>query len=87
MIPKIIHYCWFSGDDYPLLIQRCIESWHKVLPDYEFKRWDSQNTKMDIPYAKKAFSEKKWAFLTDYIRMKASKNVQIALGKYFNFSF
>ena len=23
----------------------------------------------------------------DYIRMKASKNVQIALGKYFNFSF
>ena len=71
MIPKIIHYCWFSSDDYPLLIQRCIESWHKVLPDYEFKRWDSQNTKMDIPYAKKAFSEKKWAFLTDYIRMRA----------------
>ncbi len=71
MIPKIIHYCWFSGDAYPLLIQRCIESWHNILPDYEFKRWDSQNTIIEVPFAKKAFAEKKWAFLTDYIRMKA----------------
>lgn len=70
MIPKVIHYCWFSGDDYPLLIQRCIESWHKILPDYVFKRWDSQNTIIEVPFAKKAFAERKWAFLTDYIRMK-----------------
>ena len=27
------------------------------------------------------------AEILDYIKMKASKNVQIALGKYFNFSF
>ncbi|MBO7583939.1 MAG: hypothetical protein J6T20_09110 [Treponema sp.] len=27
------------------------------------------------------------AEILDYIKMNASKNVQIALGKYFNFSF
>lgn len=71
MIPKTIHYCWFSGDPYPKLIAECIESWHKVLPDYTFKKWDADNTDFDIPFAKKAFAEKKWAFLTDYIRFKA----------------
>ena len=24
MIPKIIHYCWMSGDAYPEKIKKCI---------------------------------------------------------------
>lgn len=27
MIPKIIHYCWFSGEEKPIFIQKCIKSW------------------------------------------------------------
>ena len=26
MIPKIIHYCWLSGDEFPDLIKKCVES-------------------------------------------------------------
>lgn len=35
MIPKIIHYCWLSGDAYPEDVKACMESWKKHLPDYE----------------------------------------------------
>ena len=45
MIPKIVHYCWFSGEPYPVEIQRCIDSWHKYLPDYEFRLWDMNAVK------------------------------------------
>ena len=34
MIPKIIHLCWLSGEEYPQDIKTCLESWHKYLPDY-----------------------------------------------------
>ena len=42
MIPKIIHICWFSGDKYPVEIKRCMDTWRKVLPDYEIKVWDAE---------------------------------------------
>jgi len=40
MIPKIIHYCWLSNDQFPEDIQVCIDSWKNKLPNYEFKLWD-----------------------------------------------
>ena len=40
MIPKIIHYCWFGRGPMPELAIRCIESWHKYMPDYEYKLWN-----------------------------------------------
>ena len=42
-IPKTIHYCWFGKNDLPPLVKKCIKSWHKYLPDYEFKLWDEQS--------------------------------------------
>lgn len=41
MIPKIIHFCWMSGDAYPEKIKKCIESWKQKLPDYEIWLWDT----------------------------------------------
>lgn len=70
MIPKVIHYCWFSGDEYPSIIKKSIRSWKKILKGYAFKKWDASNTLFDNAFARKAFKEKKWAFLTDYIRFK-----------------
>jgi len=72
MIPKIIHYCWFSGDPYPEKVKKCIQSWKDNLPDYELRLWDMQCFDMNsIPFVKEAISVKKWAFAADYIRLYA----------------
>lgn len=46
MIPKIIHYCCLSEDNYPDLIKSCLKSWKTKLPDYEFVLWD--RNKFDV---------------------------------------
>lgn len=72
MIPKVIHYCWLSDDPYPKEIQRCINSWKKYLPDYEFIKWDfSRISKSDFKWVSDAFDNKKYAFAADYIRVYA----------------
>lgn len=72
MIPKIIHYTWFSGESFPVKIQECINSWKKNLPDYSFKLWDlSAIRDIDSVFLKEALSEKKWAYAADYVRLYA----------------
>ena len=72
MIPKIIHYCWFSGDKKPESIQHCIDSWKRVMPDYEIRCWGPDSFDFDsIPFVKEAFEARKWAFVADYIRQYA----------------
>lgn len=64
MIPKIIHYTWFSGDPFPELIQECIDSWKKWMPDYDFKLWDMASVHdIDSVFLKEALKERKWACL------------------------
>lgn len=72
MIPKIIHYCWFGGNQLPELAKYCLESWNKYCPDYEIVRWDESNFDLNENiYVKEAYEQKKWAFVTDYVRLKA----------------
>lgn len=71
MIPKIIHYCWLSNEEYPEVVEKCIKSWHKKLPDYKFIKWTAEN--FDIHsnlFCKEAYENKKYAFASDYIRLK-----------------
>lgn len=69
MIPKIIHYCWFGGNEKSPLIKRCIESWKIFCPDYEIKEWNESNFDVNCnAYVKKAYEMKKWAFVADYAR-------------------
>lgn len=71
MIPKIIHYCWFGGNPLPTDVKRCIESWKKMCPDYEIKRWDESNFDVNAhPFTKAAYEAKAWAFVSDYARLK-----------------
>ena len=71
-IPKKIHYCWLSGDPYPVQIRKCIDSWHEHMPDYEFKLWDMNSFDVDsVPYVREAVEKRKWAFASDYIRLWA----------------
>lgn len=72
MIPKIIHYCWFGKGQMPELALKCIESWHKYMPDYEYKLWSEENFDVNsVPYTKEAYQAKKYAFVSDYVRLFA----------------
>ena len=72
MIPKVIHYCWFGRNTLPKLAEKCIESWKKYLPDYEIKEWNEDNFDLNLyPYAREAYDNKKYAFVTDVVRLYA----------------
>lgn len=71
MIPKIIHYCWFGGNPLPEDAKRYIATWKKYCPDYEIREWNEHN--FDVTqntYCYEAYKAKKWAFVTDYVRLK-----------------
>ncbi len=75
MIPKIIHYCWFGRGKMPELANRCIASWKKYLPEYEYKLWNEDSFDINsVPYVKEAYEARKFAFVTDYIRLWALYN-------------
>ena len=75
MIPKIIHLCWLSGDKFPPLIQKCIDSWKLHLPDYEIWLWDTKRFDVNsVLWTKQAFECKKYAFAADFIRLYALYN-------------
>lgn len=75
MIPKIIHYCWLSKDPIPEFLQKCMDSWKKFLPDYEFICWNFERfDKESSLWVKQAFECKKYAFAADYIRLYALYN-------------
>lgn len=73
MIPKLIHYSWFSGDPFPEETARYIAGWKKLLPDYEFILWDMSRLKAEIDsdFVKEALANRKWAFAADYTRLFA----------------
>ena len=43
MIPKIIHYCWLGDNPLPNLEQQCLASWHRFMPDWEYKWWNEDS--------------------------------------------
>ena len=71
-IPKIIHYCWFGRNSKPELALKCIQSWKKYCPDYLIKECNEDNFDIHSAplYVQKAYEHKKWAFVTDYVRLK-----------------
>lgn len=104
MIPKVIHYCWFGRGEMPELVQKCIASWHKHMPDWEYRLWTEDSLKpiLNMPtpnpslkgrgqnplnnppisrdddwleympaYVKEAYAAKKYAFVSDYVRLWA----------------
>ena len=71
MIPKKIHYCWFGGNPKPKLAEKCIASWKRYCPDWEIIEWNESN--FDVHqngYTSMCIEQKKYAFLSDYVRLK-----------------
>ncbi len=55
----------------PELALKCIESWHKHMPDWDYKMWNEDNFDVDsTPYTKEAYEAGKFAFVSDYVRLK-----------------
>lgn len=73
MIPKLIHYSWFSGDPFPEETSRYIAGWKELLPGYEFMLWDMARLReeIDSDFVNEALSQRKWAFAADYTRLFA----------------
>lgn len=75
MIPKKIHYCWFGQGELPELALKCIDSWKEFLPEYELVLWNEENFDINInDFVKEAYESKKYAFVTDYVRLFALYN-------------
>lgn len=71
-IPKIIHFCWFGGQQKPSKVQKCIDSWYKYLSDYEFMEWNESNFDVNCnEYVKQAYENRKFAYVSDVARIKA----------------
>lgn len=74
-IPKVIHYCWFGRGEKPELAKKCIESWKKYCSDYILKEWNEDNFDINSnKYVKQAYENRKFAFVTDYVRLYALYN-------------
>lgn len=70
-IPKIIHYCWFGTNKMSALQLMCLETWKLHLPDYELRLWNEINVDLSHPFINFAYNNKKWAYVSDYVRLKA----------------
>lgn len=72
MIPRIVHYCWLSGDPIPKNLQKCMATWKAMLPGWEFRLWDKSRFNLNsVEWVRQAYEARKYAFAADYIRQYA----------------
>lgn len=72
VIPHIVHYCWFGNNPIPDNYKSYIESWHRFLPEWKFMEWNENNCNVRLnAFVREAYYMKKYAFVSDYFRMKA----------------
>lgn len=72
MIPKKIHYCWFGANNIPESLNKYIDNWKNICQDYEIILWNEDKFDVSsIPFVKTAYEEKKFAFVSDYVRAYA----------------
>jgi mannosyltransferase OCH1-like enzyme len=74
MIPKKIHYCWFGPNQPSALVNKCVASWKKYLPDYELFLWNEDTYDLNkYAFTKEAYEQKKYAYVTDVVRLDVLK--------------
>jgi glycosyltransferase involved in cell wall biosynthesis len=78
IIPTTVHYVWLSGKEKPTSVLKCIESWRFHNPRFTLREWtldDLSQLDGDLAaFCKSAIAAKKWAFATDYIRLRVLSN-------------
>lgn len=74
MIPREIHFCWFGDREIPEELKEIVKEWKELFPDFKIVRWGNfELAKIpDKPkYVIDAIKQKKWAFVSDYVRIYA----------------
>ncbi len=75
IIPKVVHYCWFGKGEKSDLAKKCIQGWKDKLEGYEIIEWNEDNFDININvYVREAYHNKKYAFVSDYVRLYALLN-------------
>jgi len=67
MIPRKIHYIWV-GSAIPFHVQQLIEKNSQFLDNFEVTIWTEENMPRLNAFAQRAYEDKKWAFVSDYLR-------------------
>ena len=70
-IPKTIHYVWVGDGKKSDIVRKCRESWSIFCPEYVINEWNETNFDIQktCDYVRQAYKSKKWAFVSDYIRL------------------
>lgn len=69
LIPRKIHYCWFSENPIPESLQICINSWKEKCPEYEIICWNEDNYDVNQRrYTAEAYANQKYGFVADVAR-------------------
>lgn len=56
----------------PQAQEDCIKGWKRLMPDWQFIRWDESNFAVNLcPYTAEAYKDRRWAFVADVARLKA----------------
>lgn len=56
----------------PQVAKDCVESWHLFMPDWEFRLWTESSADLSGSlYAQEALAARKYAFVSDYVRLWA----------------
>ncbi|MGE6286820.1 glycosyltransferase family 32 protein [Aeromonas media] len=75
MSEKILHCVWFGRGKKSDLIKQCMNSWREYAHDYKVIEWNEDNFDVNCnKYVKQAYDAKKWAFVSDYVRLYALYN-------------
>ena len=73
-IPKNIIYVWVGDKPKPQKVLDCIKTWKEQMPETEWNYIEINDNTFDISenkYCQGAYNVKKWAFVSDYLRLKA----------------
>ncbi len=71
-IPKRIIYCWFGSKEKPKNVQKCIDSWKKYMPDWEYIEINENNFDINLfEFSKAAYDAKVYGFVPDPVRLWA----------------
>ena len=72
MIPKIIHNAWFGRAEKSDLFKRCIESWHRIHPDWDYVETTEDNIGLlHTPYLRSVLERGEFVKAAEIARLAA----------------
>ena len=68
---RTLHFCWF-GSRVPSAVSARLDRWQKLHPSWTIRQWNESSIDVSgCSYAQACLQRKDWAYLSDYVRLKA----------------